>query len=386
MDNILKFSNHCCGCGECYNVCPQNAITMQENEKGFFVPIVNESLCNNCGKCIKRCSFNLKREESKNLPDAYVVKHKLQEVIDNSRSGGIFTALSDIVLNKGGVVYGCKLFNNVEAKHVRVTTKEGRDDFRGSKYIQSTIYDTFSQVEKDLKNGFLVLYSGTACQISAIKDYISLDLQDNLYTIDIVCHGVPSPKVWRDYLCWVEKKQGKKAVKVDFRDKLHFGWRDHQETIYFENGRYSDDKFKRMFYDHYIIRESCFDCPYKNVNRVGDVSIADCWGVENNNKEYDDDKGVSLVLCSSSKGKTLFSQATADIVYTKVNVLDYLQDPLKQNWPIPEKYNEFWKDYNEKEFSKIIKKYVPKQKKTKTTFFKKVIIKCKLIAKRILKK
>lgn len=301
-ENILKYSKHCCGCGECYNVCPTNAVTMKKNNQGFYYPEVNNELCTNCGKCVKSCSFNKPRNVDVKEQETYVVKHLNQDVRDKSRSGGIFTAISDIVLNNGGVVYACRLFDNKVAKHIRLTTKVERDLCRGSKYIQSIAFDTFKQVEQDLKQGNIVLYTGTGCQISAIKNYLPLTLHKNLLTMDLVCHGVPSPRVWEDYLKWVEDKYNQKAISVDFRDKIHFGWRDHQETIYFNNVRYSDDKFKQLFYAHYIIRDCCFNCPYKNTNREGDISIADCWGVK---PDFDDDKGVSLVIINTEKGKSI---------------------------------------------------------------------------------
>lgn len=357
--NISCYQNHCCGCGECYAICPVNAIEMKLSKEGFYYPAVNNQKCINCTKCVKHCSFN-REDKPNNLIAAYALKHSDPEVRAASRSGGVFTALSDIILDAGGVVYGCKLVNCREAIHVRATSKQERDEFRGSKYIQSKTHDIFDSVKNDLQQGVWVLFSGTACQVNAIADYCKDTDCSKLLLVDIVCHGVPSPKVWNDYLDYLSRKSQKIIVSVDFRDKVNFGWADHKETVVFSDGsKHSGNDFTRLFYDHNILRKDCFQCPYRSINRVGDISIADCWGIAQNYPEFDDNKGVSLVLVNTEKGGSFFKQLQhTEFIDVEINKL--LQPPLKENWIIPSEYDSFWKYYHRHSFEKVIKKYVLK--------------------------
>ncbi len=380
MNNIMQFHNHCCGCGECYSICPVNAISMIPNEQGFLYPQIDESKCINCAKCVRHCSFNQKYSELTFQQEYYAVKHCDENVRASSRSGGIFTALSDQILNLQGVVYGCALFNNNKAVHIRATTEQDRDLMRGSKYIQSETYQVFDDVKKDLTDGRWVLFSGTPCQVAGIKDYCQNVDNSKLLLVDIVCYGVPSSKVWRDYLDYIEKINHKRIANVDFRDKTHFGWADHKETAYFTDGTsFSNDIFKDLFYSHRILRKNCFECPYKNLNRVGDISIADCWGISTEYPEFDDNKGVSLVLINSQKGKQFFSALDEGAIHSIVVDINRLQQPcLCKNWEQPSNYDEFWKFYQHHSFKKIIDKYVYH----KAPFVKKVMRRLKRMAKR----
>lgn len=361
--NVSKFQNHCCGCGECFAICPLQAIEMQRDSGGFFYPKVDENKCVQCGKCVNHCMFNLELEEKvpRNVMSSYALKHRDPEVRAASRSGGIFTALSDLVLQSGGVVYGCTLENCREAVHMRATTRKQRDSFRGSKYIQSKIYDLFNSIRRDLESGLWVLFSGTACQVHAVKDFCK-GVDAKLLLVDIVCHGVPSPRVWGDYLDSICKQEKKQAVSADFRDKKRFGWADHKETITFSDGTvYSGDLFTKLFYSHLILREDCFSCPYKNLHRCGDISIADCWGVGKFYPEFSDDKGISLVLVNSEKGRSFFSKLE-NVSAIPVEIDKLLQPPLRENWDKPVQYAAFWSYYPRHSFDKTVKKFIePKE-------------------------
>ncbi len=361
--HIEKYNDHCCGCGECVAICPAKAVSMKYNKQGFAYPIVDTQKCIDCSKCVKQCSFNngTNINDSDKSQQYYAFKHIDESIRESSRSGGIFTALSDIVLGNGGVVYGCKLENCRRAVHTRATTKEERDAFRGSKYIQSETHHIFKDVKDDIKKGLLVLFSGTSCQVNAIKDYCK-DLDcSKLILVDIVCHGVPSPKVWNDYLKYIEKTNNKKIVSVDFRDKRKFGWAAHEETVIFENGTdYSDNVFRRLFYDHLILRNDCFECPYRSLNRISDISIADCWGIAEHYPEFDDNKGVSLVLINTEKGLDIYKKTQRE-KSIEVDVQKLLQPPLRMNWDKPTDYSEFWKYYNSHSFKKVLNKYVLKK-------------------------
>lgn len=289
-------------------------------------------------------------------PIVYAVKHKDLKIRLNSRSGGIFTAISDCFLNDGGVVYGCILDANFDAVHVRADNKAERDRMMGSKYIQSNIGDTFKKVRQDIDSGKKVLFTGTSCQVAGLLKYIGKH-EPNLFCIDIVCHGVPSPKVFHKYIEWQEKKVGSKFVGIDFRNKKDFGWNTHIETLTFENGmKVSSEIFKNLFYEHQCLRPSCYKCIYKSIVHPGDITIADYWGIDKAAPGFNDNKGVSLVLINNISAKELFDKLT-DIEYRECRIEDSMQPPLKAPFPEPKDRADFWKDFENRDFNYIAAKY-----------------------------
>lgn len=309
-------------------------------------------------------------------PLVYAVKHKDINIRMNSRSGGFFSAVSDLVLKNGGIVYGCILTDEMNAKHIRTETIEGRDLMRGSKYIQSNMGAVFLDVKQDLNLGKLVLFSGTSCQVAGLKNFLEKDY-NNLICIDIVCHGVPSSKVWQEYISWQSRKNRSKCVSVDFRDKKRFGWAAHKETLHFENGKdVSSEVFKNLFYGHEILRPSCYKCPYKSILHPGDITIADYWGIENAAPGFSDNKGVSLVLVNNDLGDRWFNKVTDKLEYVKCRIEDSMQPPLKAPFKRPQDRAVFWEEFQTKDFTYIAKKYggygvinyiVKSYKKVKTT-------------------
>ena len=290
-------------------------------------------------------------------PKVYAVQHKNEPVRAASRSGGIFTAVSDWVFTQNGIVYGCVLDENFRAVHTRAICAEERDHMRGSKYIQSKLGDTYKNVKKDLENRRMVLFTGTSCQIAGLKQYLEKEYE-NLLCVDIVCHGVPSPKVWEEYLHWQEEKNTAKVLKADFRNKTDFGWRAHKETLTFENGKsVSSNIFTTMFYGHSILRPSCYECPYKSVMHPGDITIADYWGIEKAAPEFDDNKGVSLVLVNNENGEKVFEEVKEDIKWKETSLSVSMQPPLKAPFPEPENRTLFWSDFTNRSFDSIAKKY-----------------------------
>ena len=307
----------------------------------------------------------------------YAVKHADKEVRAKSRSGGVFTALTDYVLNRGGRIYGVKTADDFTAIHTFADTKTERDAFRGSKYVQSDMGKIIRQVENDLKEEKLVLFSGTPCQTAAVYKYVSLKLKEvpeNLILVDIVCHGVPSPRVWKDYVSWVENKKHKKVASVDFRNKEVFGWRDHVESLYFEDGSvFHSTFFRYLFYRHLIIRSSCFRCPYRK-EHLSDITIADCWGIEKADKCFDDNAGISLVIPNSVKGEKLFDVVSEHLRKIEVLPNDVMQMALSENYGVPDEREIFWRDYRKMPLSKILRKYATDSLKVKTKRFIKRIL------------
>ena len=290
-------------------------------------------------------------------PKVYAVKHKDEMTRAASRSGGIFTALSDQVLSNGGVVYGCVLTEEFDAVHIRTDNAEDRNRMRGSKYIQSKLGDTFKSVKTDLDAKKSVLFSGTSCQVAGLKKYIGKEY-DNLFCVDIVCHGVPSKKIWEAYLRWQEQKMHSKVASVDFRNKKDFGWHDHVETLCFENGKSTSSRvFKELFYGHTVLRPSCYECPYKSVMHPGDITIADYWGIEKAAPEFDDNKGVSLVLVNNEAGEKIFEKVKKRLIWKQTKLEDSMQPPLKAPFPKPDNREQFWSDFKNKSFEYVAKKY-----------------------------
>lgn len=290
-------------------------------------------------------------------PVVYAVKHKDESVRAASRSGGIFTALSDYVLNRNGIVYGCVLTDDFKAKHIRATSHKDRNRMRGSKYIQSELGDTFKNAKSDLDNGLLVLFSGTSCQVAGLRCFLQKEYS-NLICIDIVCHGVPSAKVWEKYLQWQEEKSNSKVNAVDFRNKKDFGWSAHVETLTMADGKkVNSEVWKNLFYGHMILRPSCYRCPYKSIHHPGDITIADYWGIEMASPGFNDDKGVSLVLINNDKGIDLFDKVKNNLIYKSTRIEDSLQPPLVAPFPRPDNRDQFWQDFCNKDFTYIAKKY-----------------------------
>lgn len=228
----------CCGCTACASICAHDAITMKPDALGFLYPKVDTYKCVECGLCERVCAFNDSYDRTLNMPEplAYGVRHKSMDEIMKSRSGAAFAAISDYILENDGVVYGAGYTDHFRVVHKRATTKEERDEFRGSKYVQSDLTGIFRLVKKDLRDGLTVLFSGTPCQTSGLNSYVGSKLRENLILVDMICHGTPGPFVWRDYLKYLEEKQGDEIAWVNFRDKHEFGWRAHKETFKFKMG------------------------------------------------------------------------------------------------------------------------------------------------------
>ena len=362
---LFNHKDECCGCSACQAVCPADAITMKRDSEGFLYPVINEELCVRCGKCTTVCPFSADSREKHSSckadrfpePATYAVWHRDLSVRMASRSGGIFTALSDAVLSEGGVIYGCVLTDRLEAVHIRAENAQDRDRMRGSKYIQSNMMRNFRAVKKDLEAGRKVLFSGTSCQIAGLRRFLHKEY-DSLLCVDVVCHGVPSPLVWKKYLKWQENVNGAKTVSADFRNKKDFGWKDHVESLFLSDGRQVDSRvFTTMFYGHCILRPCCYKCPYKDVMHPGDITIADYWGIEKAAPSFFDNRGTSLVLVNTPKGEEVFQDVKSRLSFCETRIEDSMQPPLIEPFPEPEEREAFWQDFSAKPFRSLVRKY-----------------------------
>lgn len=353
----------CCGCSACANICPHHAITMQPDTLGFLYPIIDKEKCIDCGLCEKVCSFNIHYDTSCNLsqPIAYAARHHDIKEVETSRSGAAFIAISDWILSQGGVVYGAGFSKHFHVIHKRATTQEGRNEFKGSKYVQSELRDIFQQVKTDLKKGLIVLFSGTPCQTAGLNSYIGNKLRTNLYLIDIVCHGVPSPKIWEDYLDYLENKEGDSISYVNFRDKEDFGWKAHTESFRFtkqKEKKVISSLFTKLFYQHIMFRQSCSICYFSNIHRPSDITIADFWGWEKSAPEINnDDKGVSLILCNTNKGLNLIEKSKQDMHIIPIQPGNYMQPNLIHPTRMHPLRNRFERDYKKYGFVYTMRKY-----------------------------
>lgn len=364
----IKNPSDCCGCTACASICAHNAINMEPDALGFLYPKVDESKCVECGLCEKVCQFNDNYDRSLNLsePIAYAARHKDINEVMKSRSGAAFVAISDYILDQGGVIYGAGYKDHFRVAHKRAITKEERDEFRGSKYVQSDLTGVFRQVKEDLKNGLTVLFSGTPCQTAGLNSYVGKKLRENLILVDIVCHGVPSPYVWRDYISYLECKYKSRICKVNFRDKSVHGWRSHVETYEIEHDDVKKEStvFTSIFYKHIMFRHSCGICYYTNLKRPSDITIADYWGWERTDSHLNvDDKGCSLLLCNTEKGCQLFDAIKNRMNVVSAELANVMQSHLEKPSEIHSRRSEFEKCYSEKGFKYTLSKTIMENKK-----------------------
>lgn len=320
---LLKSLRECCGCGACYHSCPKNAISMVTNAEGFIYPEIDESSCINCGKCLSVCKFKETTWE-KSLKETYAAYAKDIDCIQ-SASGGLFASLAQSILAQGGLVYGCAMLyldGKLTPKHICVSEQKDLIKLKGSKYVQSELGDIYIDVKEKLQKNEAVLFSGTPCQIMGLKGYLQKDY-DNLYTVEVVCHGVPSVQLFYDYLNYVEEQEKKKVIEFKFRDKSQ-GWKLHGKMVLQdEHGDQSEKYFEpeessyyQLFLNSYTYRENCYSCPFASEYRQGDITIGDYWCIDlvhpeyltENGGEIDEKKGASCLIINNKQGKKLIEK------------------------------------------------------------------------------
>jgi coenzyme F420-reducing hydrogenase beta subunit len=358
---LFNNKNECCGCSACSSVCPESAIQMLPDKEGFLYPVIDSTRCINCGLCKKTCAFQNNNDSDKNPKNAefYAVKHKNPDEILKSQSGGMFAVISDYILENNGIVYGAGFEDHFRVVHKIAINKEQRNEFRYSKYVQSDVNGTFSRVKKDLQNGHLVLYSGTPCQIAGLVAFLKDINTEKLFVCDIICYGVPSPFIWRDYLKYIEKRYQDKVVEVYFRDK-HIGWSSYCESFVFSKSKkkISRNTYTGLYFGNLMIRPSCSICKFTKLQRPSDMTIGDYWGVERISADFNSgNSGVSLVIVNTDNGKKLFDVVKSKIDYLESNAKNCSQPRLEHPTEFSVARNEFWNDYYKHGFIYIGKKY-----------------------------
>lgn len=360
----------CTGCGACVQCCPKRCISWTQREFGFRYPQIDKDACVNCGLCEKVCPIDKALEVSAEQK-AYAAVHKDDEVLAKSTSGGAFTAIADAIFAQGGIVYGAAMRDGMQVKHIRTSGKDDFEGLRSSKYLQSDTGTTYQMVEQDLKQGKTVLYSGTPCQIDGLKNFLRKDYE-NLYTADIVCHGVGSQAYFDKYMDYARERYGKiKALR--FRSKEYAGWSCGGGVVVVDSSdclkkipyRDFDNYYYSYFLSGDIYRKSCYSCKYANTNRVGDFTLGDYWGVEALNLPLQTENGCSLLLVNNQHAMQLLDEIESlDRVETTVEQAAHCNKQLNAPSKLMDSRQNRIGEYESMSGQQIQKEYLKNHRKT----------------------
>lgn len=355
-------ARQCTGCLACLKICPQKCISVKRNQEGFEIPDINFEECTKCGLCIKRCPVVNKPKDDGQQPTAVAAVCHNRQIREESSSGGVFTVIAESIINQGGVVFGVGFDEHLYAINKCCNSKEALSELRGSKYVQSSIKNVYEEAKGYLEAGCLVLFTGTPCQIGGLRAYLNKDY-DNLYTQDLICHGVPSPLVWQKYVSYREKIAGSSIRKIFFRHKKN-GWKRYSVQFLFRNcTEYIQILYKDLYMRGVLaslfLRSSCSECSFKQLHRQSDLTLADFWGIDKLSPEKNDDKGTSLVLIHTNKGRKLFESVQEALDSWKVDLDKALQENTSAlNSVKPALLREkFFKDMSRLEMDQLIEKY-----------------------------
>ena len=313
----------CYGCQSCAEICPKDAITMHPDKEGFLFPHISPKSCIECNLCEKSCPT-----QEKNIKNFFNDTPKYVDAAWSnnintrfgSTSGGLFSIIAKFWIENNGVIYGAAFDGNLNVSHRRVNTLKGIEDIRGSKYVQSNLNGIFKSIKQDLTDGKKVLFSGTPCQVAGLKTFLKKEYP-TLLTIDLVCHGVPSPLIWNEHINYVEKKYGHKLIDYKFRGKKKTGWRAYIKYIFKDHSPVSkclgDDFYAQCFYESRINRRSCYQCEFSKQQRLGDITLSDFWGAEKSSKQLRIQRkhGFNMVMCNTPKGEIIYKSIHKDITF-----------------------------------------------------------------------
>lgn len=341
MEEIIE-REHCTGCAACANICPQGAIDIKQDERGFHRPVINQEKCVNCGLCKKVCPILNYKETNKKNPNVYAIWAN-DEIREVSSSSGLFTLFAQYVIDNNGVVVGAAFNNNWEVEHIIIDNEKDLNKLRGSKYVQSRISEhLYKDIKAILNNDRYVLFSGCPCQVAGLKYYLQKDYE-KLILVDLICSGTPSPKALKKYV--TEISNNTNISKINFRDKRKYGWTCSHTTITTEQQEITDFKFMRSFLSKSISNESCSDCKFATLPRQSDITIGDFWGIEKYKKSWNDKKGTSMFIANNEKGEKIYEllkdkYKRYEKVPIKYAMQKVLYEPFKAN---PQKREKFFK-------------------------------------------
>lgn len=380
----------CYGCRACEQICPKNAIEITADEEGFLYPQLKEDICIDCGLCNKVCPAENKRIDFTGQVKTSIAAQVIdKQILEKSSSGGVFTLLASYILTAGGTVYGAAYNSSMYVNHIRVTSIKELSTLRGSKYTQSDIEDTYKLTREDLKKGIPVLFTGTPCQIHGLKLFLRKEYT-NLFTIDLVCHGVPSHKLFQKIINAIENTYKKNITSYNFRDKNIAGWscssslyiiRKSNKYVYLKYDKNMNAYFK-AFIGGDFMRYSCYKCNYANTNRTGDITLADCWGIRKINPNFPNiNNGVSLILINNSKGQEFWEKVKHKTYHELIDLNHAVKSNPNLHRPTPmstNRENSYKKVFND--YNSFIKEYGPK-KLDKLSFYTKYYIKHSILYK-----
>lgn len=313
----------CSGCTSCQNICSNNAIIMEYNNEGFLIPKIDKSICINCGLCKKICPIFKERQNSDYRIKCFAAINKNDKIRFNSSSGGIFSTISDYIFSKKGIVIGAAFDYSNRLRHIIAQNNNELIGLMGSKYIQSDTSDIYHEIEKHLKKNKYVYFVGTPCQVAGLKSFLRKEYE-KLICSDLICHGVPSTKIFNLYL--KEKSKNDNIIKqINFRNKTS-GWKDFSiklvgtKELYIK--KHNEDIFFQLFKKNLILRESCYECKFKSKNSYADITLGDFWGINCVFPDLDDDKGVSAILIRNEKGLKIWNEILNNIEYKECNICD----------------------------------------------------------------
>lgn len=360
MEKVLE-KERCTGCTSCQAICPVKAITMEIDSDGFKYPKIDQEKCIQCGLCQRTCPV-LNTKENQALNKCYVGYAKDEKIRKTSSSGGIFSLIANYFLSHDGIVVGAYL-DKKHLKHIAITKKEELDKLKGSKYLQSDLENIFDFVKNNLSQK-KILFVGTPCQIAGLKSVIKKNI-DNLLCLDIICHGVVTPKLFIKYVEEIEKKNEDYLVSYNFRDKEN-GWENYQATLLLQNKKISeravDNPYMKLFLSDIALRRSCYQCNFKLGNKYSDITLGDFWGVKKIHPEMYNKLGVSAIIINTEFGKTVFQEIQKEITFKECMLEDILKEnaSLKISSKKPKKREEFFQDLNKLSVGELEKKYVKK--------------------------
>lgn len=354
----------CTGCLACVNTCKYGAISVFIDKEGFQRPRIDKSKCKECGSCVKSCPIINKVTRNSFEKKVYACWLKNSKKRRESTSGGAFSAIAEIFLRQNGIVYGAAYKDDLSVEHTYITEIDKLKSLMGSKYVQSNIGLSYRAVKKELSKGKKICFSGTPCQVAGLYAYLGKRYEEQLLTIDLVCHGVPSPMIYREYLEYIENKKGKKVKKISFRDKK-WSWFNFNVRIQFEDGTVVNEvsqhnQFMRGFLNEWFLRPSCHSCEFANVDRISDITLADFWWYKSKGKEdVDTDEGISMVMINSEVGEKIFNQIENMFMFeSDVETAAKSNRALREPFPPNPNRNQFWTDFYEKGFDGVIDTYM----------------------------
>ncbi len=370
----IKEKEKCCGCSACDNICPKNCITMIDDSEGFLYPQVDISKCIKCRLCEKVCPILNNKSEKPFSQKAYLVQNRDPRILNESTSGGAFTALAEYILKENGIIYGAAFNSSFEVVHEGIDNADELCKFRNSKYVQSRIGKTFLEAKTHLDAGRKVLYSGTPCQIEGLKSFLGKEYT-NLVTVDVVCRAVPSPLIWEKYKEFRTSEKISLLGKAAFRDKEYYGYQYSQMSIELRDGRklhygVESDPYLRAFFSNLSDRPSCYECQFKKRYRVCDITIWDCFDVYKFSKSLNNNKGVTRALVHTEKGNKILQAISEKCIVVEISpdlAVEGVRELVK-SVPLNPYRKQFFEDANRMGNKEFFESYFPSTLRIKSEY------------------